>query len=200
MKHTQENEQRIGLLGLFWQAFMDGVTLAQPRKWIREAITHEEEEKKAKELHEREEEKRRREEERNRRVAIDNFNDSCKRFGWWMVIILVAVFVFLTWVKMQVGNAHPYIQDLLTIGKWIFGVGISSYAILSMIILREHYFKKWTRKHRELFIPPNKPSFKHVWFFWKYIIGDLMFYGIFAKARNVFNARYKPRKQTTVKE
>ena len=192
MKHTQEDGQRIGLWGHFWNAFKDGVSLAQPRKWIRAVFT--------KKHHESEEEKRRREEEIARQIAIDNFNDSCKRFGWWMVIILVAVFVLLTWVKIQVGDTHPYVQDFLTIGKWIFGVGITSYAILSMIILREHYFKKWTRKNRELFMPPNKPSFKHICFFWKYIIGDLMFYGIPAKAWNVFKAKYKPRKQTTVKE
>lgn len=162
-----------GKLGL-WAAFLEGFTLARPREWV------------AKKINALAGKKQKEEEEQKRQQEIESFKGRCKRFGWVMAILLVFIFGGLTFAASYLGNHHPYLYDAIIVGKWVFGIGFASYAVLNMAILWERYFNKWARIHGELFKPPlTKLTVRHVFDFWRYMMCESMFFGWCSKIKTV---------------
>ena len=166
----------------FCSAFVEGLSLKKQREWLIETFTH----KNKKEG----EERKRHEEEELREKAIDNFKVRCKAFGWWMATLLTMLFVGLTWLSLHLCDDYPFLQTIIIPLKWVFGIGFASYALFNMLIMWEQHFKRYVRKHANLFEPPLKPiQSKQVRDFWLFMMSETMFWGCWRQIKALWKAR-----------
>lgn len=175
-----------------WSAFVDGLLLTKPREWFREAFTHksisgEEEQKRREE----QEEQKRREEEELRKKAVEDFKVRCKAFGWWMATLLMIIFVGLTYLSLHFRDDHLFLQTIIIpVLKWVFGLGVVSYAVFNMLMTWEKYFRRYVNKHTGLFESPLEPiPLKQVCGFWFFMMSETMFWGWWSKIKVLWKNR-----------